>query len=382
MNIIRLEPDTWVRPDEPSNKWTERTHPIKYIVLHTTGGTDSRNWLQKWDKRNPLSDQNNVSIHYLVRRDGKIYQIAPDNTRAWHVGICQMPDGETDGNGYSLGIEMEHLNEPDYPEVQLNATAELTHNLMQKYSIPGKFVISHASCARPGPNKRKVDPVHFDWGDFWTRILAVATPTPPKPDGPASIFPYTAYSPLLSIPPIDGKKIGEHIAAKHKSPYYTPVDIKLIVSYYVKYGEKSGIDWLLALSQSIHETGWFTSWWSARPRRNPAGIGVTGQISAKKPADPQNWFLYGGLWRRGYSYESWDISVQHHIARLLCYALKDEEMTDVQREMSSILIDKSRLTRIRGCARQLIGLNGVWAVPGRTYAQTIALIANSLTKVL
>src|SRR6266540_7112287 len=125
MNIIQLEPDNWERPSYPLNKWTKRTQPIKYIVLHTTGGTDSRVWLGKWNRKNPASDQNDVSIHYLVFRDGTTYQIAPDDARAWHVGVSQMPDGETDGNGYSLGIEMEHLNEPDFPEVQLNAVAEL-----------------------------------------------------------------------------------------------------------------------------------------------------------------------------------------------------------------------------------------------------------------
>lgn len=370
MNIITIAPDIWKRPNEPETKWTTRRTPIKYIVIHTTGGTDSRGWLSKWNRKVPTSGQNDVSIHYLVQRDGNIYQIAPDNTRAWHVGTCMMPEGETDGNGYSLGIEIEHLNEPDYPEKQLNAVAELVHELMEKYKIPGKFVISHASCARPGPNIRKVDPVNFNWTDFWDRLLKIDNP--PSQSGAK----YTAYSPLINTPIVDARAVAEKIAT-HKSPNYTPDDLRLIVGYYSKYGAQTGVDWIYALSQSIHETGWFSSWWSARPRRNPAGIGVSGQTSTTRPKDPQNWVFYKGVYRRGQSFESWDIAVQHHLARLLCYALRDDELNDQQKKFIT-LIDTSRLAKIRGCARQAIGLNGVWAVPGLGYSQKLADIANSL----
>lgn len=373
MNIITIASDIWKRPNAPETKWTPREHEIKYIVLHTTGGTDSRGWLSKWNRVTPTSPQNDVSIHYLVQRDGTIYQIAPDNARAWHVGECEMPNGEQDGNGYSLGIEIEHLNEPDYPEVQLNAVAELVHSLMQKYAIPGNFVVSHASVARPGPNKRKIDPVRFNWADFWQRVLSFDEPAQTiVPKLPA----YSAYSFLINTPAIDEQKVAAFIVTK-QNQFYDEPSLKLITSYYVKYGKQSGIDWVLALAQSIHETGWFTSWWCQRPRRNPAGIGVTGQTSAQKPADVQNWVNNNGIWRRGQSFPSWDISVQHHLSRLLCYTYKDEEMNDAQLQFSKIC-GADKIARIRGIAKQAIGLNGVWAVPGTTYAQRIASIANTI----
>lgn len=167
MNITRIPDDVW----QGKRKFDARKLPITYIVLHTTGGKDSRNWLSKWDRQQPQSKQNNVSIHYLISRTGAIYQIVEDQNRAWHVGTCKMPNGEVDGNSCSIGIEIEHLNEPDYPEAQLAALAELVTMLMAKYAIPGKFVVSHASVARPGPNIRKKDPVNFDWAAFWDRML-------------------------------------------------------------------------------------------------------------------------------------------------------------------------------------------------------------------
>ncbi len=378
MNIVQIAPDVWQNnPTGLTNKWTRREKPIKYIVLHTTGGVDSRNWLAKWNKKALKSDQNNVSIHYLVQRDGTIYDIVPDDCRAWHVGVCKMPDGETDGNEYSIGIEIEHLNEPDYPEVQLNAVAELVHTLTKRHNIPSKFVVSHASVAKPGVGEphgpRKIDPVRFDWGDFWSRVL--------RHDAPmntlvSNLPTYSAYSPLINTTNINEQRVAEFIATK-KNEFYDAPSLKLITSYYVKYGKQTGVDWVFALAQCIHETGWFTSWWCQRPRRNPAGIGVTGQTTKVKPADEQNWVFYQGLWRKGQSFTSWDLSAQHHISRLLCYALKDEEMSSTQLQFSKIC-GADKTTRIRGIAKQAIGLNGVWAVPGTTYAQRIASIANSI----
>lgn len=163
--MITIPLDTFMN----QHKYNERTLPIRYIVLHTTGGTDSRNWLSKWDKKNEASEQNNVSIHYLIRRDGIIYRIIDDAKRAWHVGKVKMPDGETDGNSCSLGIEIEHFNEVDFPEAQLQSLAVLVGAKMTEYNIDGKHVVSHASVALP-PG-RKIDPVHFDWGAFWTRMV-------------------------------------------------------------------------------------------------------------------------------------------------------------------------------------------------------------------
>lgn len=176
MNIIKLAYDGWVNRAvfgdvKAHYKYTTRTLPIRYIVLHSTGGTDSRNWLAKWNKRVPSSAQNNVSIHYLIQRDGTIYQIIDNKKAAWHVGVCLMPGGETDGNACSIGIELEHLNEPNYTEVQLNNLAQLVHTLLPLYNITGDRVVSHASVARPGPNIRKIDPVNFNWADFWNRVF-------------------------------------------------------------------------------------------------------------------------------------------------------------------------------------------------------------------
>ncbi len=375
MNIITIPLDRWPG-QEFEYKYNERTLPIRYIVLHTTGGIDSRNWLSKWNKSNSGSEQNNVSIHYLVQRDGAIYKIIDDIKRAWHVGVSKMPDGETDGNSASIGIEIEHLNEPDFTGAQLQSVAELVHAKMQEHEVDGKHVVSHASIALPlagqpgGP--RKIDPVHFDWADLFTRISVLE-----HAEKPVEKLPYTEYSLMISTPQIDAGKLTEYLANKRAYKNYTNDDVRLIISYYIKYGQQIGVNYLFAIAQMIHETGWLDSFWAARPRRNPAGIGVTGQSTTKNPNDTKNWAQSGDVWLKGQSFDSWDIAVQHHLARLLLYALKDEEMTPAQLAFSRICPDHERLDRIRGVAKQFIGLNGVWAVPGNRYSQNLAAIMNS-----
>ncbi len=62
----------------PTSRYSARHVPLRYIVMHTTEGTDSRGWLSS----SPASD---VSIHYLVREDDT-YAIVLEEAAAWHAG--------------------------------------------------------------------------------------------------------------------------------------------------------------------------------------------------------------------------------------------------------------------------------------------------------
>ncbi len=110
---------------------------------------------------------------------------------------------------------------------------------------------------------------------------------------------------------------------------YTLVDITTIVETYQQLGDAGGVDWFLALAQMAHETGHITSWWSQRPRRNPAGIGVTGATQEGTPdqAPGRGWYWdeRTSIWREGWSFPTWDgHAIPAHLGRLLAYALPDE----------------------------------------------------------
>lgn len=57
---------------------------------------------------------------------------------------------------------------------------------------------------------------------------------------------------------------------------YSDDDVRTIVRRYYATAQAVGLDPLLVVAQMVQETAHLTSFWSQRPRRNPAGIGVTG----------------------------------------------------------------------------------------------------------
>ena len=67
---------------------------------------------------NPLSE---VSCHYIVWEDGRIFQLVPEAARAWHAGRGSWK-GETDINSHSIGIEIVNGGQsyglPPYPSMQ------------------------------------------------------------------------------------------------------------------------------------------------------------------------------------------------------------------------------------------------------------------------
>ena len=87
----------------------------------------------------------------------------------------------------------------------------------------------------------------------------------------SSIFGSVSGSPAQAIAFILSRPHGE----------YTDQDIiETIVPTYFEVCAPVGIDPLLAIAQMIHETGNLTSFWAARPQRNPSGIGVNGSSSS------------------------------------------------------------------------------------------------------
>jgi hypothetical protein len=161
---------------------------------------------------------------------------------------------------------------------------------------------------------------------------------------------------------------------------YDENDIRnVIVPAYFAVCSSVGLDPVMLLAQMIHETGCLTSWWSQRPRRNPAGIGVTGRASSNQPASGI-WALRDDVWAEGVSFSSWkDDSIPAHAGRLLAYALRDDQANDIQRAMIARAMSYRRLpANFRGVAPTWRGLNGRWAVPGTTYADKIAEIANKI----
>lgn len=118
-------------------------------------------------------------------------------------------------------------------------------------------------------------------------------------------------------------------------------DVETIMGYYWQYAPAVGVDPFLAAAQCIFETDALRSQWAARPKRNPAGLGVRQE---------------GGL-----SFESWEKSVQAHIGQLLAFALRDDQSNDAQREMMSRNPRHANIgSELRGVAPTVRGLSNTW----------------------
>ncbi len=98
-----------------------------------------------------------VSPHYMIARDGTVYQLVADKDIAYHAGESTMKDGRKNVNDFSIGVEILNTKDDEYTKAQYQAVKDLIAYLKGKYSI--KYVVGHDDIA-PG---RKTDPWNFDW---------------------------------------------------------------------------------------------------------------------------------------------------------------------------------------------------------------------------
>ncbi|GAC1387243.1 MAG: hypothetical protein NVSMB42_08250 [Herpetosiphon sp.] len=151
---------------------------IDMIVLHSTAGSKAGDLFT-------LSGRDHshlVSIHYYITKLGEIYQLVQDKDVAWHAGVSYW-QGEGDCNKYSLGIELENLNDGSdpYPETQIDSLLWLCQIKVGQYNIPQSRFVRHLDIA-PG---RKSDPRAFPWETFCANLyrdVPVEPPPPPVPD--------------------------------------------------------------------------------------------------------------------------------------------------------------------------------------------------------
>ncbi len=150
-----------------------------------------------------------------------------------------------------------------------------------------------------------------------------------------------------------------------------------------------GIDPILVIAQMIHETGNLTSFWSARPQRNPAGIGVNSRKQVDRPTDPTGWAFntQRQVWEMGLSFKTWkDDAIPAHVGRLLAYALPKGAEDAAQRDLiKRAMTYRSLPDRLRGTASTLKPLEKVhnpagdgWASPGADYGAKIAAVARQI----
>ncbi|GAB3124976.1 N-acetylmuramoyl-L-alanine amidase [Novispirillum itersonii] len=132
---------------------------VDLLVLHYTGMPDGSAALRRM-----CQAEAQVSAHYMVEEDGRIFQLVPEARRAWHAGVARWR-GRADVNSHSIGIEIvnpgHEFGYRPFPAVQMQAVAALCRDILDRHPaiLPGG-VVAHADVAPA----RKEDPGElFDW---------------------------------------------------------------------------------------------------------------------------------------------------------------------------------------------------------------------------
>ena len=104
-----------------------------------------------------------VSAHYLIEEDGRIFGLVPEERRAWHAGrgVWQ---GEDDCNAASIGIEIvnpgHEFGYRAFPDVQIASVIALIGDIRERWTVPDSRIIGHSDLAP----ERKDDPGElFPW---------------------------------------------------------------------------------------------------------------------------------------------------------------------------------------------------------------------------
>lgn len=154
---------------------------IKYIVIHYVGALGGA----KANCQYYAGGNRNASAHYFVGFDGEIWQSVEDANIAWHCGASSYKHGEC-RNANSIGIEMcvrkkntANLGATDkdwyFEDATVEAAAELTRYLMDKYGVSASHVIRHYDVTgKICPNPYVYNTTGHTWDEFKRKISGSA----------------------------------------------------------------------------------------------------------------------------------------------------------------------------------------------------------------
>ena len=168
------------------NSWWEgfgprHIDPISTLVLHHTAMDEDEQCISLF-----LDPASFVSSHFLVGRDGRLYQFVSLEHRAFHAGASYL-HGRSVLNRSSVGVEITgDGNRIPYTRAQIETVVRLTGVLTAQFGLEAPWIAGHQHVA-PG---RKADPgVFFPWNEVLRRGLELAEKLRPLVPSPAEAMP-------------------------------------------------------------------------------------------------------------------------------------------------------------------------------------------------
>lgn len=152
------------------------------VVLHYTGMQTGQAALDR------LRDaEAQVSAHYLVEEDGRVFALVAEERRAWHAG-ASFWKGETDLNAVSIGIEIVNPGHEwgyrAFPDAQIATVIELLTEIRARWDIPDARIVGHSDVAPA----RKQDPGElFPWARLAKAGHGLWVEPPAAPGAPLAV---------------------------------------------------------------------------------------------------------------------------------------------------------------------------------------------------
>jgi N-acetylmuramoyl-L-alanine amidase len=119
-----------------------------YVIIHFTAQDSIPQTIRTFTIKST-----EVSAHYVIGKDGKIYHMVNDYLRSNHAGVGKW-GSVTDMNSCSLGIEIDNNGTEPFTDMQIKSLLFLLTQLKTMYNIPTANFIGHQDFAP----KRKPDP--------------------------------------------------------------------------------------------------------------------------------------------------------------------------------------------------------------------------------
>lgn len=227
--IIRQAP---LKDSLSSSDWVGTTNfslrKPNYVIIHHTAQNSCDQTLKTF-----TLPRTQVSAHYVICKDGKVYHMLNDYLRAWHAGVGKWGTN-TDINSASIGIEMDNNGFEPFTNEQITSLLKVLSGLKKTHGIPAANFIGHSDIAPT----RKVDPnVTFPWktladngfGIWWSDTTNLQMPTNFNALQALRIIGYDVRDSVAAI-----KAFKRKFLQQDKSSALNEADLKVLYSLYRK----------------------------------------------------------------------------------------------------------------------------------------------------
>lgn len=154
-------PNSWWEGNDP-----QKIEPVSALILHHTSEETDEDCIALFQKPESL-----VSSHFLVGRDGRLYQFVSLEHRSWHAGVSLL-HGRPSLNRTSIGVEISgDGNKEPFTPAQIETTIRVVGILTSMFDLKAPWIAGHQHIA---PD-RKDDPGElFPWNEVERQGLDLA----------------------------------------------------------------------------------------------------------------------------------------------------------------------------------------------------------------